>query len=53
MAVPIVNLVLVVSPCLMPSHHVCLIRVQQTVSGNKPSQYPPDTIRWTHCLGAL
>ena len=27
--------------------HVFLNRVQQTVSGNKPSQYPPDTIRWT------
>ena len=24
-----------------------LNRVQQTVSGNKPSQYPPDTIHWT------
>ena len=24
-----------------------LNRVQQTVSGNKPSQHPPDTIRWT------
>ena len=27
--------------------HVFLNRVQQTVSGNKPSQYPPDTVRWT------
>ena len=27
--------------------HVFLNRVQQTVSGNKPSQHPPDTIRWT------
>ena len=27
--------------------HVFLNRVQQTVSGNKPSQCPPDTIRWT------
>ena len=27
--------------------HVFLNRVQQTVSGNKPSQYPPDTIHWT------
>ena len=29
------------------SYHVFLYRIQQTVSGNKPSQYPPDTIRWT------
>ena len=28
-------------------NHVFLNRVQQTVSGNKPSRYPPDTIRWT------
>ena len=28
-------------------HHVFLNRVQQTVSGNKPSQYPPDAIRCT------
>ena len=27
--------------------HVFLSRVQQTVSGSKPSQYPLDTIRWT------
>ena len=27
--------------------HVFLNRVQQTVPGNKPSQYPPNTIRWT------
>ena len=27
--------------------HVFLNRVQQTVSGNKPSQYPLDTLRWT------
>ena len=27
---------------------MCFLRgVQQTVSGNKPSQYPPDTNRWT------
>ena len=29
------------------NYHVFLSRVQQTVSGNKPSQHPPDTIRWT------
>ena len=28
-------------------NHVFLNRVQQTVSGNKPSQYLPDTIHWT------
>ena len=27
--------------------HVFINRVHQTVSGNKPSQYPLDTIRWT------
>ena len=30
-----------------PKDHVFLNRVQQTVSGNKPSHYPPDTIPWT------
>ena len=34
------------------NRHVFLNRVQQTVSGNKPSQYPPDTFAG-HCLGAL
>ena len=33
-------------------YHVFLNPVQQTVSGNKSSQYPLDTIRWD-CLGAL